>query len=182
MAEVDSFGSISNISTTPSCQYSTDLLNIKISVWWADRTLTLKSSTTEVAVKCTSGFLSPDLFLSLKYNFHLVQPIRTNFWAGTVDVVSPPTEKTSFTMVPWAWVCLPSPVPACKANNSINTTRWHHISCLALGVPAAGVRPHHDPAELAVGALQSALPAVCEGWWGTACPACSGEVSPSCSL
>lgn len=46
--------------------------------------------------------------------------------------------------------------------------RLHHSSCLALGVPAAGVRPHHHPAELAVGALQPAVPAVCEGWWGTA--------------
>lgn len=46
--------------------------------------------------------------------------------------------------------------------------RLHQVSFLALGLPAPGVRPHHDPAELAVGALQPALPAVCEGWWGTA--------------
>lgn len=47
-----------------------------------------------------------------------MQPIRTNFWARPVDAVSPPTERTSFTMVPSAQVCIPSPVPACKAQNS----------------------------------------------------------------
>lgn len=97
---MDSFGSTSNINTSLSCQYTTELLNIKISVRWADRTLTLKSLAVEVAVKSRFWFLSPALFLSIKPNLIWCNQLEQILEHKQVDAVSPVAKKTSFTKDP----------------------------------------------------------------------------------